>query len=154
RGRAAAEQGPRRRRQPLRAADRRLQRHAAARRRRDRGRRPARGHRGPPGALVMCTIVVVHDPGRSLMVAANRAELLTRPSAPPQRFDGGFVAGVDLLAGGTWMGATARGAFAGLTNVRPVGGADRAKRSRGSIVAGVLAAADPAAFVRGLDLGD
>src|SRR5262249_9880743 len=50
--------------------------------------------------------------------------------------------------------ATARGMFAGLTNVRPSGGADGAKRSRGSIVAGVLAADDPAAFLRALDPRD
>jgi uncharacterized protein with NRDE domain len=99
----------------------------------------------------MCTIVCVHDPGRSLVVAANRDELLNRPFAPPRRWPDGFVAGVDLLAGGTWMGATAGGFFAGLTNVRPAGGADRLKRSRGSIVAAVLVAADPAAFLSALD---
>jgi uncharacterized protein with NRDE domain len=99
----------------------------------------------------VCTIVCIHDPGRSLVVAANRDENLARGYAPPRRLAPGIVAGVDLGAGGTWMGATARGFFAGLTNVRPLGGPDRGKRSRGEIVAAVLAADDPAAYLRALD---
>jgi uncharacterized protein with NRDE domain len=99
----------------------------------------------------MCTIVCRFDPGRSLVVAANRDEVRARPYAPPRRWPAGFVAGVDLVAGGTWMGATAGGFFAGLTNVRTLGGSDRRRRSRGEVVAAVLAAADPDAVLAGLD---
>src|SRR5262249_26744359 len=86
-----------------------------------------------------------------LVVAANRDELLARPYAPPRLLAPGILGGVDLLAGGTWMGATARGFFAGLTNVRPIGGADRGKRSRGEIVLAVLGADDPDGWLRALD---
>src|SRR5262249_24154317 len=106
----------------------------------------------------MCTIAVWHrvHPAFPLIVAANRDEFLDRAYRPPERIAPGVVAGVDELAGGTWMGATADGFFAGLTNVRPPAGADGRRRSRGELVvealraraaAGdLLAARDPAEY--------
>ena len=100
----------------------------------------------------MCTIAVWHrvHPRIPLIVAANRDEFLDRPYRPPERIAPGIVAGVDELAGGTWMGATAEGFFAGLTNVRPSEGGGRSgaeppqtprrRRSRGELVVDVLRA--------------
>jgi uncharacterized protein with NRDE domain len=90
----------------------------------------------------VCTIAVWHrvHPEIPLIVAANRDEFYARPYRPPEVVAPGIVAGVDELAGGTWMGATAAGFFAGLTNVRPPAGSDRSKRSRGELVMDVLRA--------------
>lgn len=86
----------------------------------------------------MCTVVLIYgqNPDVPLVVAANRDELLERPWDPPRR-EGGFVAGFDRRAGGTWMGATPDGFFAALTNIHaPVAG----RRSRGDIVVAALRA--------------
>jgi uncharacterized protein with NRDE domain len=70
----------------------------------------------------MCLIVFgwqVH-PDFPLVVAANRDEFFARPTRPagywpdyPQ-----VMGGVDLQAGGTWLGITGTGRFAAITNVR------------------------------------
>ncbi len=92
----------------------------------------------------MCTLIVIHRvvPGLPAVFAANRDEFFARPSAGPQVLDRqtGIVGGRDLVAGGTWMGLTPGGFFAGLTNQRQVGGADRARRSRGEVVLETLRA--------------
>jgi uncharacterized protein with NRDE domain len=95
----------------------------------------------------VCTIAVWHrvHPEIPLVVAANRDEFYARSFRPPEVIAPGIVAGVDELAGGTWMGATASGFFAGLTNVRPPAGSDRSKRSRGELVLDVLRAGTTAA---------
>ncbi len=72
----------------------------------------------------MCTLIVLHRcvPDRPLVVAANRDEFLDRPSEEPalrSSRTGPIVAPLDLEAGGTWVGVSARGVFAGLTNLRP-----------------------------------
>lgn len=69
----------------------------------------------------MCTLIVAKDffSGHPIVVAANRDELLDRPSAPPTIQGGGagrFLAPTDLLRGGTWIGVNAAGVFAGITN--------------------------------------
>jgi uncharacterized protein with NRDE domain len=96
----------------------------------------------------MCTIVLLRrvHPDYPLLVAANRDEFFARPAAPAAlgRLAPGIVAGQDLRAGGTWMGATLGGFFAGLTNQRPSGRAGgppaEALRSRGELVRHVLVA--------------
>jgi uncharacterized protein with NRDE domain len=72
----------------------------------------------------MCTLIVLHRclPASPLVVAANRDEFLDRPAeGPALRISrtGPIVAPLDLEAGGTWVGISARGVFAGLTNLRP-----------------------------------
>jgi uncharacterized protein with NRDE domain len=72
----------------------------------------------------MCTLIVLHRcvPDRPLVVAANRDEFLDRPAEEPalrSSRTGPIVAPLDLEAGGTWVGVSARGVFAGLTNLRP-----------------------------------
>jgi uncharacterized protein with NRDE domain len=107
----------------------------------------------------MCTIAVwfqVHA-AVPLVVAANRDEFLARPYRAPAVVAPGVVAGLDERAGGTWMGATTHGFFAGLTNVRSPAGADRARRSRGELVLDALRAGrsdDAAALLAARDPRD
>ena len=73
----------------------------------------------------MCTLIVLHRcvPGKPLVVAANRDEFFARPAEPPAvraSRTGRIVAPRDLEAGGTWVGLSERGVFAGLTNLRPI----------------------------------
>jgi uncharacterized protein with NRDE domain len=87
----------------------------------------------------VCTVLVLLgvNPDHPLIVAANRDELLARPWTPPSLIAPGVVAPRDTLAGGSWMGATASGFFAALTNIHTPA---RAPRSRGAVVLAVLAA--------------
>lgn len=91
----------------------------------------------------MCLIVIaagVH-PEVPLVVIANRDEYHRRASTParPWRQAPQILAGRDLEAGGAWMGVTADGRFAAVTNVRePERHLDSAP-SRGALVAGFLA---------------
>ncbi len=93
----------------------------------------------------MCTLAVSWhgDPRWYLVVAANRDERLGRPSEGWGMRRGangaGYLAPLDLQAGGTWIGVGAGGLFAGVTNRhvrdRPP---DPARRSRGSLVTSAL----------------
>lgn len=98
----------------------------------------------------MCTLAVALRMDRRwpVIVAANRDERLGRasqgwairepvaPGAPP------YAAPMDLVAGGTWLGVSAAGRFAGLTNYHaPIEGLpDPTRRSRGELVPLALAA--------------
>lgn len=91
----------------------------------------------------MCTLVILHHvvPGLPVVLAANRDEYLARPATGPTLLDPerGVIGGRDLSAGGTWLGFTPGGFFAGVTNQRP--GARRdAPGSRGQVVLDVLRA--------------
>jgi len=106
----------------------------------------------------MCTLVVAREvfPNAPLVIAANRDEFLSRPSAGPTIWrDGGipFVAPRDLLAGGTWLGVNARSVFAAITNRRDVPKRDD-RRSRGELVTkalGLATAKEAAATLAALD---
>lgn len=84
----------------------------------------------------MCLIVFAWRPSHALplIVAANRDEFHARPSLPLGHWDDApeIVAGRDLLAGGTWMGISAAGRFAALTNIRAPG-TPAGARSRGEL---------------------
>ncbi|MBS1140739.1 MAG: hypothetical protein H6R13_2192 [Proteobacteria bacterium] len=104
----------------------------------------------------MCLIVVgwrVH-PEYPLVVAANRDEFHARPTAALARWPDApeVIGGVDLEAGGTWLGMAESGRFAAVTNVREPGMAKGA-RSRGALTRGFLtgstSALDFAATVEG-----
>jgi len=56
------------------------------------------------------------DPKAPLIVAANRDESLSRPSAPPAEVEPGVIAGRDLESGGTWLGINRHGLFIAVTN--------------------------------------
>jgi uncharacterized protein with NRDE domain len=93
----------------------------------------------------VCLILVAFrvNPDIPLVVAANRDEYYARPSEPPSRVPSShpaIVAGRDAERGGTWMGFTAAGFFAGLTNQRTVGPPEPARRSRGEVVMRALRA--------------
>lgn len=103
----------------------------------------------------MCTLIVLHRcvPRRPLVVAANRDEFLERPAedlAIRASGTGPIVAPLDLEAGGTWVGLSQRGVFAGLTNLRPAnppatGLGDPSRKSRGDVVMSALEAESAAA---------
>ncbi|HEY0297401.1 MAG TPA: NRDE family protein [Bordetella sp.] len=75
-------------------------------------------------------------PGVPVLVAANRDEFHARPTAPAARWPGepAVYAGRDLQAGGTWMGATAGGRYALVTNYREPGRHRPDAPSRGALV--------------------
>lgn len=87
-----------------------------------------------------------------LVIAANRDEFFDRPTLPlgPWQTAAGqaIISGRDLRAGGTWLGMTAGGRVAFLTNVREAN-AQAAPRSRGELVTRWLEeSADASAFAR------
>lgn len=86
-----------------------------------------------------------------LIVAANRDEHFTRPSAPPQvLLEHPLVfGGKDLVAGGTWLGVNEHGLLAGILNRREENKRnDIAPRSRGLLCLDILKSKDPAAARR------
>lgn len=96
----------------------------------------------------MCLVFVAWQahPGYRLVVAANRDEFHARPTAPAAVWTGrtggrtnrGVLAGRDLEAGGTWLGVTADGRFAALTNFRAAASPQPGAPSRGRLAAGYL----------------
>lgn len=87
-----------------------------------------------------------------LVVAANRDEFFARPTAPAARWAAApVIAGRDLQAGGTWLGAAAGRRFAALTNYRDPAALKPAAPSRGALVADFLGGRDgPAAYTERL----
>ena len=103
----------------------------------------------------MCTVVLLRRPGAPwpLLLAANRDELRSRPwRAPgrhwPDRPD--VVAGLDELAGGSWLGINDYGVVAAVLNRSGTLGPATGKRSRGELVLEALDHADAAAAATAL----
>ena len=99
----------------------------------------------------MCLAVMAVDADRRfpLVVASNRDEFFDRPAAPLDWWqraadEAPILSGRDLVSGGTWLGLSARGRLALLTNVRGAGPVDADAPSRGDIVPAWLAAREPA----------
>lgn len=95
----------------------------------------------------MCTVVLLHRPQHDwpVLLAANRDELTTRPARPPGRHwpDRPEVrAGLDLAAGGSWLGVNDRGLVAAVLNRVGTLGPTAGKRSRGELVLEALDHAD------------
>lgn len=95
----------------------------------------------------MCTLVILRRPQHPwpLLIAANRDEMVDRPwSAPgrhwPDRPE--VVAGLDLTAGGSWLGLNDHGVVAAILNRRSSLGPAPGKRSRGELVLEALDHAD------------
>lgn len=106
----------------------------------------------------MCLIVVgwrTH-PGYPLAVAANRDEFYARPTATAARWPDHprIIGGLDLEAGGTWLGITESGRFAAVTNVREPG-LPPGRKSRGLLtrdfLCGEQSAIDYATAIDGAD---
>lgn len=91
---------------------------------------------------MMCLILLAYrqHPQYPLILAANRDEFYRRPSAPLDFWEDApqVLAGRDLVAGGTWLGATRTGRFAALTNVREPGLQNPTAPSRGALAADFL----------------
>ena len=90
----------------------------------------------------MCTLIVARNGANRhfpLVVATNRDESPTRPSADPDWQPGGFYAPLDLVRGGSWIGVNRHGLVAALTN-RFLAPRYRRRRSRGLLVTDALAA--------------
>jgi len=90
----------------------------------------------------VCTLAVFFQCSEELplLVAANRDEFLSRPTSGPQYLAAPrrFVAGIDLVAGGTWLGANEYGLTAAVLNRRSEKPPDPEKTSRGALVTSVL----------------
>jgi len=112
---------------------------------------------------LMCTIVILRRPDHSwpLILGANRDENKGRPWRPPARHwpdRENVTAGLDELAGGTWLGVNDYGVTACVLNRPATLGPAPDKRSRGelplealdhaeaSTAAEALAHLDPAAY--------
>ncbi len=94
----------------------------------------------------MCLIALALEqhPRYALVIAANRDEFLHRPAAAldwwrPAPGAAPLLGGRDLRAGGTWMGLSAEGRIALLTNVRDPSRQRESAPSRGAIVPAWLA---------------
>jgi hypothetical protein len=103
----------------------------------------------------MCTVVILRRPDHAwpLILAANRDEMSSRPWRPPGRHwpdRPEVVAGIDLLAGGSWLGVNDFGVVAAVMNRRGSLGPDERLRSRGELVLEALDHADAAAAAKAL----
>ncbi|HEY6873264.1 MAG TPA: NRDE family protein [Geobacteraceae bacterium] len=91
----------------------------------------------------MCLIVFALDchPRYRLVLAANRDEYFSRPTAPASFWDDApqVLAGRDLLAGGTWLGVTRERRLAAVTYYREPRTETRLLPSRGRLAAEFLA---------------
>jgi uncharacterized protein with NRDE domain len=89
--------------------------------------------------MCLVAISIAQHPRFPWVIASNRDEFFARPTAPlawwqPAVPGPAVLSGRDLAAGGTWLGLTARGALALLTNVREPGRFDALAPSRGELV--------------------
>lgn len=96
----------------------------------------------------MCSVIILRRPEHErwpLLLAANRDEIATRRTAPPDRhWDDrpDVVAGLDLEAGGSWLGLNDHGLVAAVLNRQGTLGPEAGKRSRGELVLEALDHAD------------
>jgi uncharacterized protein with NRDE domain len=107
----------------------------------------------------MCTLAVYlrEFDDYPLVIAANRDEHFSRPSAAPRLLTGapGIFAGQDLVAGGTWLGVNMRGLAAGIVNRRTHESVSTGTpRSRGLLCLDLLRAKDVALASTCLDRED
>ncbi|HWG80498.1 MAG TPA: NRDE family protein [Stellaceae bacterium] len=103
----------------------------------------------------MCTLILLRRPGHDwpVVLAANRDEMIDRPARPPARHwpdRPEVVAGLDELAGGSWLGLNDHGVVAGILNRFGTLGPAPGQRSRGELVLEALDHADARAAARAL----
>lgn len=107
----------------------------------------------------MCSVIFLRRPDHAwpLILGANRDEMLSRPWKPPARHwpdRPEIVAGLDELAGGSWLGLNDYGVVAGALNREHSLGPAPGLRSRGELMLEALDhadAADAAAALGDLD---
>lgn len=95
----------------------------------------------------MCTVVLLKRPNHPwpLIIGANRDEMAGRPWRPPARHwrdRPNAIAGLDELAGGSWLGRNDEGLVAAILNRMGTLGPQEGKRSRGELVLEALDHAD------------
>jgi len=103
----------------------------------------------------MCSVILLRRPDATwpLIVATNRDEMAGRPWKPPGRHwpdRPNVVAGLDELAGGSWLGLNDEGVIAAALNRHGTLGPEAGKRSRGELVLEALDHADAADAVLAL----
>lgn len=103
----------------------------------------------------MCSVIIARNclTDWPVMIAANRDEMLDRPWQPPARHwpdRQEVIAGLDELAGGTWLGLNDFGVVATILNRQHTLGPATGKRSRGELVLEALDHADAAAAIEAL----
>ena len=86
----------------------------------------------------MCLLALAIDrhPQYSLVIAENRDEFFSRPTAAADYWDDapGMIAGRDLERGGSWFGVTTSGRWAVVTNYRDFHHRRYSRLSRGELV--------------------
>jgi uncharacterized protein with NRDE domain len=111
----------------------------------------------------VCTVIVGWKvlPDAPVILAANRDELLARPTDPPMLLSEHPPrwGGRDRLAGGTWLAIDPAGRLGAVTNRHPGGrppARDASRSSRGALPLELLADGDPpeAAWLESLDSRD
>lgn len=95
----------------------------------------------------MCTLVILRRPDHEwpVVIGANRDEMIARPALPPGRHwpdRPEVVAGLDQLAGGSWLGLNDWGVAAAVLNRHGSLGPADGLRSRGELVLEALDHAD------------
>jgi hypothetical protein len=95
----------------------------------------------------MCTLVILRRPGEDwpVIIGANRDEMVGRAWRKPARHWADrpeVVAGLDELAGGSWLGVNDHGVVAGILNRVGTLGPAAGRRSRGELVLEALDHAD------------
>src|SRR5579864_5859968 len=103
----------------------------------------------------MCTLAILRRPEHDwpVVIAANRDEMIDRPAKPPARHwpdRAEVVAGLDLLAGGSWLGINDWGVAAAVLNRTGSLGPAEGLRSRGELVLEALDHADAVAAATAL----
>ena len=109
----------------------------------------------------MCTLVILRRPEHEwpVIIGANRDEVMNRPAKAPARHwpdRAEVVGGLDLLAGGSWLGLNDWGVVAAVLNRTGSLGPAAGLRSRGELVLEALDhadAVDAAAALSYLDPG-
>lgn len=103
----------------------------------------------------MCTLVMLRRPDHKwpLIIAGNRDERPSRPALPPARHwpdRPQVVAGLDQMAGGSWLGVNDYGLVASVMNREGSLGPSPGKRSRGELVLEALDHAEAEAAAEAL----
>jgi hypothetical protein len=103
----------------------------------------------------MCSVIFLRRPGNDwpMLIAANRDEMADRPWKAPGRHwpdRPEVIAGLDELAGGTWLGINNDGVVAGILNRPGTLGPAAGLRSRGELPLDALDHADAIAAATAL----
>ncbi len=103
----------------------------------------------------MCTLVILRRPEHAwpVVIGANRDEMIARPAKPPGRHwpdRAEIVAGLDVEAGGSWLGINDWGVAAAVLNRHGSLGPAPGLRSRGELVLEALDHADAVAAAAAL----